>query len=139
MANDLQVSLILCFYFSSLFSDIVLSLFNLSSLLGLFLECHSHRGLRPAVPVHLDFNYIDADWPSYGFDDLCSDLALMNGLLCFILFLCWSFCIRTGNDSCSDKQGELEHKQGPPRRHLRFSQNTSLYMCMFVMLINLTF
>lgn len=59
--------------------DIVLSLLNLFSLFGAVLECHSHQGLRPAVPIHFEFNYMDADWPSYGFDDLCSDLALMNG------------------------------------------------------------
>lgn len=36
-------------------------MFNLSNLVELFLECHSHR---PSVPVHFEFNYMDADWPS---------------------------------------------------------------------------
>lgn len=36
-------------------------------------------GPHPSVAVHFDFNYMDADWPSYGFDDLCSDLTLING------------------------------------------------------------
>lgn len=137
LANDLQVSLFLSFNFSSLFSYIVLK-FNLSSLLELFLECHSHR---PSVPVHFEFNYMDADWPSNGFHGLCLDLALIsiNGSLCLIPFLCLCFCIRTGNDSCSYKQSEIKHKQGPPSRHLSFFQNTGIYMCMFVMVANLTF